>query len=133
MKLALIIFWFVIRVSCSERNSESDQDLESLYPRSFGIINSFSTCYIIALFTCLYNNPIFQTEIFEAIRRSSPKNPSNFMLFELGKLFKDMRTSHNPIDISETMIPTILSTMQWDVGEYECILEFWDKFVEVLP
>ena len=131
--IPLLFSWAIHEIKASEM---SDSLEPPLYPRKVGISNNWCNCYMSALFSCLYNIPFIQNEIYQSIDIPNDPKTENLLestAFALGKLFHHMRKETSSVDLSSGMLSAVYKSMSWEVGEYECVLEFWDSFIETLP
>ena len=136
----------LFRVFCSEhRNSEEKEEQkdeenipkqirEPFYPHRIGISNVKFNCYMNALFSCLYDIPFFQDTVYRIVEEL-PQLPAknNSTLMSLADIFVKMRLGKNAVKMERTMFPAIKKSMNWEVGQYQCVLEFWGSFVETMP
>ena len=135
-------------LSSSEQKYERDSriDIESgynnnynylesnLYPRNVGIKNEAYNCYMNSIFSCLYNIPFFQNAVYRSVNEMKEfPSKSESTLMALADIFVKMRMEKESLEISTTMFPALKHQMGWDVGNYECVLEFWERFAQTLP
>ena len=122
--------------------ADSVVEYSALYNHEVGIFNLDSNCYINALLFSLYNIPFFQRSVFKTISEISKTESSNAsessfndkpVLVEIGHVFKEMRINEETVDLSRTFFNSISRQMEWEVGRFECVLEFWDRLIDSMP
>lgn len=87
-----------------------------------------------ALFSCLYSIPFFQSTVYEIINELPELPPINeSVLMSLADIFVKMRTNKTAVGLSNTMFRAFKREMNWTVGGYRCVLEFWTSFVNKMP
>lgn len=147
LHLLLLVCLSVLRVQCTQNqtnpegenqeneNIQTEPVREPLYPHKVGIVNTRYNCYMSALFSCLYNIPDFQDTVYRLVEELPESMPAAnaSTLVSLVDIFVKMRDGHYPARLDKTMFPAIKSAMNWEVGEYQCVLEFWGSFVETMP
>lgn len=120
--------------------TETDDKIEEtslrtpLYPHQVGLVNHQYNCYMNALFSCLYSIPFFQStiyEIIESIQELPQKHEST--LVALADIFVRMRKHRSALSTVSTMLPAVKKLMNWKVGDYQCVLQFWDEFTATMP
>ena len=119
-----------------ERVERAVSERPPLYPHSIGISNSNNNCYMNSLFSCLYNTPFFQSSVYQAVNELPSPLPkkSASVLLSLADIFVKMRLDDKAsVSLKKTMFPAIKSAFDWNVGEYQCVLEFWGRIFEQMP
>jgi len=118
-------------------DASEDVQLQNLYPHSKGFKNVAYNCYMSSVFSCMYGLPFFHKKIFEISNEIHPiktplqqKQPDFFTA--LGDIFVKFRLRQKHGDLSKHIFRILASQMKWQVGEYECILEFWGNFADTL-
>ena len=136
--------------SVSESQSKSEtsgfetrESYKTIYPQDVVILNQRNNCYINALLYSLYNIPFFQLSVFKTISEVSAAESdasessliASPLLLEIGRIFKELRMNSEDehIDLSYSFFPAISHQMGWEVGAFECVLEFWDRLIGSMP
>jgi hypothetical protein len=146
LHLLLLVYLNIFWIRCSKitvENEEKADDTDSInevqvkdtfYPHTVGIMNPRYNCYMNAVFSCLYYIPFFQDAVYSLVEEI-PELPlrKDSTLLSLADIFVKMRLGSQPVRLDMTMFPAIRQSMGWQVGEYQCVLEFWGSFVETMP
>lgn len=109
-----------------------------LYPRNVGIVNTALNCYASALFSSLYGIPMIQSRVYELAskemeQRESARNRDDSLITALARVFAKMRLSEESVSLERHMFKTLSTRMNWQFGNTECVVEFWDQFLYNLP